>query len=99
MRRGKRIQIQSLYTQFMRDSVPVVVAFTKFDVIILIEGRDSQDHERARVKAYARFEESCRSLFGRSSKDIPAEIVQGNLLSFVGWLLTGPFICSKFTIR
>jgi len=91
MKRGKRIQIQGVYTRLMRGSVPIVVAFTKFDVIILIEGRNSQDHEHARAKACARFDDSCRSLFGRGPKDIPAEIVQGSLLSFLEWLLTSPF--------
>ena len=77
------LQIQSLYTQLIRNSVPVVVAFTKFDVVILIEGRIPQDHGRARTKAYTRYEESCRSLFGKGPKEVPAEIVQGSWLSSV----------------
>ena len=58
--------------------MPVVVAFTKFDVVILIEGRNSQDHETARAKAYARYKESCHALFHRDPGDVPVEIVQGS---------------------
>jgi hypothetical protein len=59
--------------------VPVVVAFTKFDVVILIESGNSHAHDRAKDNAYARYEQSCRSLFRKESKDVPAEIVQGSL--------------------
>ena len=62
----------------MQDSVPVVVAFTKFDVVILMEVRNSQDHENARTKVYARCKDSWRSVFGRVPVDFPAEIVQGS---------------------
>jgi len=78
MRGGKHLQIQGPYPQLIQDSVPVVVAFTKFDVVILIEGKNPQDHEKARANAYARCEESCRSLFGRNLGEVPAEIVQGS---------------------
>ena len=83
MGRGKYFKIQGPYPQLMQDSVPVVVAFTKFDVVILIEGRNSQDHENARAKAYARYKASCRSLFRRDPGDVPAEIVQGSFASFL----------------
>ena len=78
MRRGKHLQLQGPCPRLIQDSVPVVVAFTKFDVVILIEGRNSQDHETARAKAYARCKESCRSLFRKDPGDVPAEIVQGS---------------------
>ena len=78
MGRGKHLQIQGPYPQLIQDSVPVVVAFTKFDVVILIEGRNSQDHENARAKADARYKASCRSLFGKDPGAVPAEIVQGS---------------------
>ena len=78
MRGGKHLQIQRPCPQLIQDSVPVVVAFTKFDVVILIKGEGPQDHENARANACAQYEESCRSLFGRDPGDVPAEIVQGS---------------------
>ena len=97
MRRGEHLQIQGPHPQLIQDSVPVVVAFTKFDVVILIEGKNPQDHEKARANAYARCEESCRSLFRKDPGDVPAEIVQGSsgLLSVA---LMSSFVCSEFTI-
>lgn len=41
MGRGKYLRIQGRYPQLIQNSVPVVVTFTKFDVVILIEGRNS----------------------------------------------------------
>ena len=35
---GKYLRIQGRYPQLIQNSVPVVVTFTKFDVVILIEG-------------------------------------------------------------
>jgi len=58
MRQGKHVLIQGLHIQLTRDSVPVVVAFTKFDQIVEIEGGIS-----ARNRARTQFEQSCRSLF------------------------------------
>jgi len=53
--------------------VPVVVVFTKFDLIVSAEGGS---HERAsRTKAHTQYEALGRSLFGR---DVPAEIVSVN---------------------
>lgn len=93
MRRGKHLQMQGPYPQLIQNSVPVVVACTKFDVIILIEGRNSRDHESARAKAYARYKQSYLSLFGRDFVDIPAKVVQGSLISSV-WLLSfDKFVC------
>ena len=92
MRRGKHLQLQGRYSQLIQYSVPVLVAFTKFDVVILIEGRNSQDHETARAKAYARYKQSCRSLFRKDPGDVPAEIVQGSFVSFL-WTCFDEFIC------
>jgi hypothetical protein len=58
--------------------VPVVVAFTKFDQAVAIEGGDS-----ARSSARTRVDQSCRSLFRRELKDVPAEIVSGSCPLFL----------------
>ena len=51
----------------------MVVAFTKFDQAVAIEGGSS-----ARSSARARVDQSCRSLFRREPRDLPAEIVSGS---------------------
>ena len=63
-------------------SVPIVIAFTKFDavvsrVLIDMAGGNTQDYERARVRAYTMYEESCRRLFLKDPRDVPVEIVSG----------------------
>jgi hypothetical protein len=61
--------------------VPVLLVFTKFDVIFSqalfdIAGGDSQDsHKRAKDRAHATCEESCRHLLGKQTRDIPAVVV------------------------
>ena len=52
--------------------MPAVVVFTKFDQVVTIEGGSS-----ARSAARARVEQSCRSLFRREPRDVPAVIVSG----------------------
>ena len=59
--------------------MPVVAAFTKFDVVILVESGKFQAHDRATNNPYTRYEQSCRFLFGKNPTDVPAEIVQGAL--------------------
>jgi len=82
MRRGKRVLIQDVYSQLIRDPVPTVVAFTKFDQAVALEGGDS-----ARTSARARFEQSCCSVFRKEPRDVPAEVVSGNYPLFCGKLL------------
>jgi hypothetical protein len=82
MRRGKRVFIQDVFSQLIRDPVPIVVAFTKFDQAVALEGGDS-----ARASACARFEQSCRSLFRKEPRDVPAEMVSGNYALFCGILI------------
>ena len=82
MSRGKRICIQDLYSQLTRDPVPVIVAFTKFDQVVALEGGSS-----ARTDARTQFEESCRSLFRKEPRDVPAEMVSGSCSLFSGILL------------
>ncbi|KAF8258134.1 hypothetical protein EI94DRAFT_1755521 [Lactarius quietus] len=60
--------------------VPVILVFTKFDVVVSqvrldIPSGDSQHHERARARAHTMYEESCRRIFHKESRDVPAEIV------------------------
>jgi hypothetical protein len=60
-------------------SVPVVLVFTKFDVLVsqaLFDiGGDAQHYERAWTRAITIYEESCRRLFHKEPRDVPAEIV------------------------
>jgi hypothetical protein len=69
---------------FMKDSVPVIVAITKFDHVLTLEGGSS-----VRTNASTRFEQSCRSLFHnmKEPRDVPAEIVSGSCLPFRGIVL------------
>ena len=60
--------------------MPVVVVFTKFDAVVSrvlfdIAGGNAHYHERARARAYTMYEESCRRLFRKDPRDVPAEIV------------------------
>jgi len=57
--------------------IPVVLVFTKFDIYVSRLHPTSGDHEleRAGYSAYAMCEQSCRSLFHRNIKDVPAVIV------------------------
>ncbi|KAI9456385.1 hypothetical protein BJY52DRAFT_1381630 [Lactarius psammicola] len=64
-------------------NVPVVVVFTKFDVVVSQVRLDSpsgepQRHERARARAQRMYEDSCRRLFHKDPRDVPAEIVSEN---------------------
>jgi hypothetical protein len=62
-------------------SVPVVLVFTKFDVLVsqtLFDiGGDAQHYERAWTRAITIYEESCRRLFHKEPRDVPVEIVSG----------------------
>lgn len=53
--------------------MPTVVVFTKFDQAVALESGGS-----ARTSARARFEQSCRSVFRKEPRDVPAEMVSGN---------------------
>jgi hypothetical protein len=77
--RGGRIFIQDFYIQLTQDLVPTVVAFTKFDQAVTLEGGSS-----ARTNAHTRFEQSCRSLFSKEPRDVPAEMVSGSRTIFCG---------------
>ena len=71
----------------------MIVAFTKFDLVVAIE-----DGSSARANARRRIEQSCRSHFRREPRDVPAEIVSGSFFFFlVEWSLMTCFI-SETTI-
>ncbi|KAH9960953.1 hypothetical protein BJV74DRAFT_799856 [Russula compacta] len=68
-----------LASRGLQDSVPVVVAITKFDVVagqVLFEseGGNSQHLGRAWDRAYTQCKQLCRSLFRRELRDVPAVI-------------------------
>jgi hypothetical protein len=73
MKPGTNGLIQDLCIPLTRDSVPVVVAFTKFDQAVAAEGGNS-----ATTNARAKIEQSCLSLLHRGPRDVPAEIVSGS---------------------
>ncbi|KAF8265735.1 hypothetical protein EI94DRAFT_1734856 [Lactarius quietus] len=61
--------------------VPVILVFTKFDVVVSrvlfdTAGGDPQQYERARARAHTMYEDSCRRLFQKDPRDVPAQIVQ-----------------------
>ncbi|KAN0136278.1 hypothetical protein V8E53_005883 [Lactarius tabidus] len=61
-------------------NVPVILVFTKFDMVVsqVLLDRFSgapQHYERARASAHTTCEESCRRIFDKEPRDIPAEIV------------------------
>ena len=82
MRRGKHVQIHCLYIRLIRDSVPVIVAFTKSDIsfpqILGSESGNFQYQDHARSNAYAQCDQLCRTLFHREPGDVPAELVSGD---------------------
>ena len=81
MRRGERSEIQDSYIRLIGDPVPVVVAFTKYDLtyphISGFESGNYQYRDRTNVRAYTQCNELCRSLFRREARDVPAELVSG----------------------
>ena len=75
--------LYSSSASLMRVSVPVVVVFTKYDVVVSQLRLDNptsgelHNHERAKARAHTLYEESCHRLFHKGPKDVPAEIVSG----------------------
>ena len=68
----------SICVGLIRDLVPVLIVFTKFDLLVSNFTRDR--HEDPRARAHAMFEDLCRSQFNKDPKDVPAVIFSGNLL-------------------
>jgi len=89
--------------------VPIIVAFTKFDSAVSKFVTDFEGHyESARTTAYTRCEQSCRSVFGRELKDVPAEIVSvdsrfhdliGKLVVTTDKFMTGRRTVSTTSVR
>ena len=90
MTRGECSQIQGLYL-INRDSVPVIVAFTKSDMtfpqISESKSGDSQFQDRAKSRAYAQCDQLCRPLFRKEPRDVPAELVSGDYSLLLGMAL------------
>ena len=81
LRSGMSVHMRCLYTRLILRPVPVVLVFTKFDVVVsqvLFDiGGDAQHHAHARTRAISIYEESCRRIFHKESRDVPVEIVSG----------------------
>ena len=72
MRQGSRDSMQALCIQLIRVSAPAIIAITVFDRAVTIEGGSFvRTHVRTRI------EQSCRSMFRRGPRDVPAEIISG----------------------
>jgi hypothetical protein len=64
----------------IRGLVPILVVFTKFDLLVSRVHSDIT-HEDPRAKAHAIYEDLCRSQFHKDPKDVPAVIFSGNCSS------------------
>ncbi|KAH8985737.1 hypothetical protein EDB86DRAFT_3083324 [Lactarius hatsudake] len=58
-------------------TLPVILVLTKFDMVVAEIRGDAEQHEHARVRALAMCEDSCRRLFNKDFRDVPAAIVSG----------------------
>ena len=62
--------------------MPMVLVLTKFDIVVSevlfdIARDDVLQHERARARAHAMYEDSLRRRFDKDPRDVPAAIVSG----------------------
>ena len=62
--------------------MPVIIAFTKFDEAVAIEGGNS-----ARTNARAETEQLCRTLLDRDPSEVHAGIVSGSRSLFCGMVV------------
>jgi len=81
MRTGECMQV-TLSMSLTRASAPVILVFTKFDLVtsqVLLDmaGGDSQHYDRARARAHVLFEDACRRILHKHPRDVPAEVVSG----------------------
>jgi hypothetical protein len=74
------------YIQLIGSSVPVIVTFTKFDVVVTLMGN--------KFKALALCEQSCHDLFHREPRIVPVEAVSGNCSLFLEVILLMLFLRS-----
>jgi hypothetical protein len=60
--------------------VPVIVAFTKFDLLVSQSLTDSESGStpHRRNRALIQCEQACHSMFGKTPQDVPAEIVSSS---------------------
>lgn len=66
--------------KLIRGLVPVLIVFTKFDLLVS-RVQSIQKHEQPVARAHAMYEDSCRSLFHKDPKDVPAVIFSGDCAS------------------
>ena len=83
--------------------MPVILVFTKFDMVVSqipsdTSRDDAQQHERARAMALAMYEDSCRRLFQKDPRDVPAEIISGTD-SFSSYASYGDRLTSSIVLR
>jgi hypothetical protein len=69
----------SICVELIRGLVPVLIVFTKFDLLVSNFTRDR--HEDPRARAYAMHEDLCRAQFNKDPKKVPAVIFSGNCYS------------------
>jgi hypothetical protein len=67
----------------IRGLVPVLIVFTKFDLLASRVQSDitPEKHDDPRTKAHAIYEDLCRSQFHKDPKDVPVVIFSGNCSS------------------
>jgi hypothetical protein len=82
MKQGERAQ--ELYCmELIRGLVPVLIVFTKFDLLVSRVDSDitRERLEDSRARAHTIYEDLCRSQFHKDPKDVPAVIFSGNCFS------------------
>jgi hypothetical protein len=86
MKTGTHIQIQGIFIQIIGYSVPVIVAFTKSDMVFpkILGSESANSRYQDRSGTYAQCEQLCRPLFHREPSDVPAELVSGIYSLFIG---------------
>ena len=72
--------------ELIRGLVPVLIVFTKFDVLVSLvrfnaPRGDKQNHEQLRARAHAIYQDLCNSLFHKDPKDVPTVIFSGSYSS------------------
>lgn len=85
MKKGGRAQELYLCPELIRGSVPTLIVFTKFDLLVSRVQFDItrgvfKEHEHPGSRAHMMYKDLCRSLFRECPKDVPAAIFSGNCL-------------------
>ena len=82
MKKGGSAEGPYLCTELIRGLVPVLIALTKFDLLVSRVQFDITRgvfprHEDPGARAHVMYEDLCRSLFHKDSKDVPTVIFSG----------------------